>query len=89
MCVVLLFCFELLSDFVLHGTASFRELGPPDLCHVVKSSGGRQAMREVCISVEVASYTLSLECSCFVFYFWFSSAHITTSQEWTPLPLRH
>jgi hypothetical protein len=29
-------------------TATFRELGPPDLCHVVKVSGPKNALKEVC-----------------------------------------
>ena len=29
--------------------ASFRELGPPDLCHVIKTTG-RAGAKEVCIS---------------------------------------
>ena len=28
-------------------SASFRELGPPDLCHVVKSSGTKAAQKDV------------------------------------------
>jgi hypothetical protein len=28
-------------------TASFRELGPPDLCHCVKSTGSGKNLREV------------------------------------------
>ena len=39
------FLYNLLS-FWCSGAASFRELGPPDLCHVVKTSG-RQGAREV------------------------------------------
>jgi len=35
----------IIYDFIFF-SASFRELGPPDLCHVVKSSG-RQVAREV------------------------------------------
>jgi hypothetical protein len=27
--------------------ATFRELGPPDLCHVVKSSGAKAAQKDV------------------------------------------
>lgn len=27
--------------------ASFRELGPPDLCHVVKTSGSKSAPKDV------------------------------------------
>ena len=38
-------------------TATFRELGPPDLCHVVKSTG-RTGQRDVSISV-IANPTLS------------------------------
>lgn len=41
-------CFSdlLLCVLIYIPLASFRELGPPDLCHVVKSSG-RQVAREV------------------------------------------
>ncbi|EIW68211.1 hypothetical protein TREMEDRAFT_71943 [Tremella mesenterica DSM 1558] len=40
--------------------ASFRELGPPDLCHVIKSSGSKTAQKDLgsyhyCSGVEVSS----------------------------------
>jgi hypothetical protein len=32
---------------LLTPTASFRELGPPDLCHVVKSYGSKGAQKDL------------------------------------------
>jgi len=43
---LVLFVLLYLNLWFILFSASFRELGPPDLCHVVKSCG-RQVAREV------------------------------------------
>ena len=35
------------KDAIDATAATFRELGPPDLCHVIKSSGSKTAQRDV------------------------------------------
>lgn len=40
--------------------ATFRELGPPDLCHVIKSTGSKAAQRDVSASRGLADGSLGL-----------------------------
>ena len=38
---------------------TFRELGPPDLCHVIKSSGSKAAQKDVSLPASMVSRTLT------------------------------
>jgi hypothetical protein len=40
-------------------TASFRELGPPDLCHIIKTTG-KAGQKEVCFDADVPSFLRKL-----------------------------
>ncbi|WVQ95035.1 hypothetical protein IAU59_002127 [Kwoniella sp. CBS 9459] len=66
--------------------ATFRELGPPDLCHVIKSSGSKTAQRDLgsyhyCSGVEasssasLAAYLNSLQFSVEEDTAWFGKGH--------------